>query len=169
MATKGRGWGMNLCRNRQLLVTMHFVLILTVENTNDNFQMIGHYGFSRKIGCALLSEAAQTKSVLTRKWYKISLNVGIVILQTCDLVYSPGLYGFHWSFLMEANVWLTSLCCASSARIAKITSRIVASDWKVERYEPVREKNQQFGVPTRSDTNRTVQSQKMVRGLKFWL
>ena len=25
------------------------------------------------------------------------------------------------------------------------------------------------GVPTRSDTNRAVQSQKMVRGWKFWI
>ena len=35
--------------------------------------------------------------------------------------------------------------------------------------EPVREKNQQFGFLTRSDTNQPVQSQKMVRGWKFWI
>ena len=29
-------------------------------------------------------------------------------------------------------------------------------------YEPVHEKTQQFGFPTRSDTNQTVQSQKKV-------
>ena len=34
-------------------------------------------------------------------------------------------------------------------------------------YEPVREKT--IWVPTRSDTNRPVQSQKMVRGWKFWI
>ena len=33
-------------------------------------------------------------------------------------------------------------------------------------YEPVREKTNNLG-PTRSDTNRPVQSQKMVRGWKF--
>ena len=26
-----------------------------------------------------------------------------------------------------------------------------------------------FGIPTRSDTNRAVQPQKMDRGLKFWI
>ena len=35
-------------------------------------------------------------------------------------------------------------------------------------YEPVREKTNNL-VPTRSDTNRPVQSQKMVRGWKFWI
>ena len=34
-------------------------------------------------------------------------------------------------------------------------------------FEPVYEKNQQFGFPTRSDTNRAVQSQKQARSLKF--
>ena len=29
--------------------------------------------------------------------------------------------------------------------------------------------NQSSGFPTRSDTNRLVQSQKQARGLKFWL
>ena len=33
-------------------------------------------------------------------------------------------------------------------------------------YEPCCEKSS--GIPTRSDTSRAVQSQKMVRGLKFW-
>ena len=29
--------------------------------------------------------------------------------------------------------------------------------------------NQQFGIPTRLDTNRAVQSQKTARNLKFWM
>ena len=29
--------------------------------------------------------------------------------------------------------------------------------------------NRSAGFPTRSDTNRTVQSQKMARGLQFWI
>ena len=37
------------------------------------------------------------------------------------------------------------------------------------RYEPVHEKNQLFGVPTRSDKNQTVQSQKTATSLKFWI
>ena len=36
-------------------------------------------------------------------------------------------------------------------------------------FEPVREKNQQFGFPTRSYTNQAAQSQKMARSLKFWI
>ena len=36
-------------------------------------------------------------------------------------------------------------------------------------YEPMREKNQQFVFPTRSDTKRPVQAQKMDRGWKFWM
>ena len=35
--------------------------------------------------------------------------------------------------------------------------------------EPVHEKTNKFGFPTRSDTNHPVQSQKMVRGWKFWI
>ena len=35
--------------------------------------------------------------------------------------------------------------------------------------EPLHEKKQQFGFPTRSDTNRPVQSQKQARSLKFWI
>ena len=36
-------------------------------------------------------------------------------------------------------------------------------------HEPVREKTNKIWVPNRSDTNRAVQSQKIVRGWKFWI
>ena len=39
----------------------------------------------------------------------------------------------------------------------------------LKRYEPYHEKNLSSGFPTRIDTNRAVQLQKMARGLKFWI
>ena len=44
---------------------------------------------------------------------------------------------------------------------------ITAILWVYQNYEPRSEKNRSSGFPTRFDTNRAVQSQKMPRGLKF--
>ena len=46
-------------------------------------------------------------------------------------------------------------------------NQTVALDSKIN--EPVHEKKKTIWVPTRSDINWAVQSQKMVRGWKFWI
>ena len=45
------------------------------------------------------------------------------------------------------------------------------SETKLERNFIIEQlhENQQFGFPTRSDTNQPVQSQKQARSLKFWI
>ena len=47
--------------------------------------------------------------------------------------YCPGLKGLNWSFFKDARLWLTTLWWASSARMARITSRIVAPFWYTQR------------------------------------
>ena len=44
---------------------------------------------------------------------------------------------------------------------------MVTATFRLKEYEPRCEKNRSSGFPTKSDTNRAVQPQKMARGLKF--
>ena len=65
--------------------------------------------------------------------------------------------------------WIASVSMIKILNLL-LASVVASEDWfsqGKDYFEPLREKNRSSGFPTRSDTNRAVQSQKMARGLKF--
>ena len=93
----------------------------------------------------------------------VSLAQGFTDSRTpCFLSLSTGFIGFGWDFVAFG-------CGCNSSWLLLTFVLEINEEQLVNDNLAATQENEQFVVPTRSDTNWPVQSKKKARGLRFWI